>query len=307
MPGRTFIPVTVRHQLQREKVVRDHYQMLIESGLTTIADLQPFQVGAFIKNKAIKREFGVRLREVTHRCRPILFMSAAGLVANSVAAEQVEVYESGVGSVNLPLASGPADHRTTRSTHPNFLRLISDLVSHVSDASIRYVLPFSDKTKAEMVARVKELGLEDLAKRSVSCIEHPIRRGGRQCGHCPACVYRRQAMMVAGIQEDRDAYKVDLFSPSLSALPDKYLKWIRAFHQQAARLSELDGNRVPFFFRTYLFATEAVATDAELKPHVEVYRRYRREWKTLIADARQRGLPWIAPARSLALAGGPTP
>ena len=141
-------------------------------------------------------------------------MAVAGVVAETVGAGEVEVYESGVGSVNLPLVNGPADWRTTRSTHPHFLRLMTDLVSHVSDAGVRYILPFSDRTKAEMVSRLKELGLEELARRSVSCILHPLKRpSGRQCGHCTACVYRRQAMLAAGIREGRDAYDVDLFSP----------------------------------------------------------------------------------------------
>lgn len=309
MPGRKFIPVTLRHQMQKGKLVRDHFQMLIKSGLTTRADLKPFQVGAFIRNRRIRRELQTQLREVTHRCRPMLFLSVAGVVADTVAAGVVEVYESGVGSVNLPLASGPADYRTTRSTHPHTLQLMSELVSYVSEASIRFVLPFSDRTKAEMVGRVRELGLEELARSSVSCIIDPRRRGGRQCGHCPACVYRRQAMLAAGIREGRDACAVDRFSPAEPHLDShaSHLESIRAFHQQVGRLAELDANRVPRFFRTYLYATRAVTTDAELAPHVEVYRRYRREWVPLIADARRRGLPWVAPARSLALAGGASP
>jgi len=50
LPGRMFIPVTLRYQKQRGKLVRDHFETLIKSGLTTRADLKPFQVGAFIRN-----------------------------------------------------------------------------------------------------------------------------------------------------------------------------------------------------------------------------------------------------------------
>jgi 7-cyano-7-deazaguanine synthase in queuosine biosynthesis len=305
--GRMVIPVTLRHQMQKGKLIRDHFNLLTEHGLVARKDRQPLQVGAFIRNKRIKRELGVRLREVTHRCRPILFMSVAGLVASTVAASEVEVFESGVGSVNLPLVNGPADYHTTRSTNPHYLRLISELVSHVNDAGVRFVLPFADFTKAEMVKRAKELGLEELARKSVSCILHPLRRpGNRQCGYCPACVYRRQAMITAGITESRDAYDIDLFSP-LSTATEKQLQWIRAYHQQAGRLAELEAERVPKFFRSYLYATQAVSQDCELGPHVEVYRRYQREWAALIADARRHRLPWITPARLLTYAEGATP
>jgi 7-cyano-7-deazaguanine synthase in queuosine biosynthesis len=309
MPGSMFIPVTLRHQMQRAKLVRDHFQILLGKGLTSRADLKPFQVGAFIRNHRMRRDFGVQMREVTHRCRPMLYMAVAGAVAGVYGAGEVEVYESGVGSVNLPLVGGPADHRTTRSSHPHFLGLMSALVGRVNEADVRYVLPFADRTKAEMVGRLRELGLEELASRSVSCTLHPLRRGGgRQCGYCAACVYRRQAMQVAGIPEDRNAYDVDLFTPPTSSYdPDPaHLVAIRAYQQQVGRLAELDAGRLPSCYRTYLYATHAVATDTELEPHVEVHRRYRREWDRLIADARRLGLPWATPARPHALAGGVT-
>lgn len=260
-------------------------------------------------NRTGNDDFGVRLREVTHRCRPIMIMSVAGMVADSVGAHEVEIFESGVGSVNLPLMSGPNDYRTTRSTHPHYLRLISDLVSHVNDANVRFVLPFAHLTKAEVVRRATELSLGELVCKSVSCILHPLRRPrGRQCGHCPACVYRRQAMISAGIDEGTEAYEVDVFAPrgSRVEIPETQLQTIRAFQQQAARLSELDSGRVPKFFRRFLFATHVVSTDEELASYAEVYRRYSREWSALIADSRRRGLAWIAPARSLSTAQGAT-
>ena len=308
-PGRMAVPVTVRHQMQKAQLIGDHFRLLIRRGLIARGDLMPFQAGAFVRNGRIKSEFGVRLREVTHRCRPLLFMTVAGLVADSLAVPVVEVFESGIGSVNLPLVSGPADYRTTRSTHPNFLRLISSLVSHVNEANIEYVLPFAGQTKAEMVARVRELGLEELAEKSVSCILHPLlRRGWQQCGHCPACVYRRQAMLTAGIAEGKDTYALDLFSPHPRLpIPAKQLRPIRAFHQQVARLSELDDGCAPQCLRRYLRATHAISSDEQLAQHVEVHRRYRREWLDLIADARRRCLPWVAPSRSPALAQGATP
>jgi 7-cyano-7-deazaguanine synthase in queuosine biosynthesis len=301
--GRMIIPVTLRHQKQKGKLVRSHFNLLVEAGLVASEDLKPFQAGAFIRNKRIKDDLGLQLREVTHRCRPMLFMSVAGIVADSVAASEVEVFESGVGSVNLPLVSGPADYRTTRSTHPRFLQLISNLVTHVNESAVRFTLPFADRTKAELVKQVKELGLQELARKSVSCILHPLRRQGRQqCGYCPACVYRRQAMITGGIAED--AYDIDLFS-SHCAATEKQMRHIHAFHQQAGRLADLELGRVPGFFKRYLYATHAVSQDHELGPHVEVYRRYHLEWAALIADARRRRLLWTT--RSTAYAEGATP
>ena len=305
-PGRLIVPVTVRHQLQKSQLVRNHFKLLLARGLFKSLDFKPFQAGAFIRNSRIKREFGAEFREITHRCRPFLFMTVAGLVANSFNAPEVEIFESGVGSINLPLVGGPADYRTTRSTHPTFLRHLSALISHVNDASLKYILPFAPKTKAEMAGVLKTLNLQELARRSVSCIMHPFKRNGwQQCGHCPACVFRRQAMLTAGIDEDKAAYSTDLFAEvdANNTIPEKHLRCIRAFHQQVSHLGDLERSVAPTCFRRYLMATRAVSSDDQMAPHIEVYRRYRHEWLLLIATARCRGFPWMNSASSRALEG----
>jgi 7-cyano-7-deazaguanine synthase in queuosine biosynthesis len=299
-PGRLVIPVSVRLQSQ---LVRHHFELLVNHGLTKLSDLRPFQAGAYVRKKLIKKHLNAEFRENTHRCRPLLFMSVAGLVATYHKAAKVEVFESGVGSINYPLVRGPADSRTTRSTHPYFFSLISLLVSHVNDAPLRFVLPFVDKTKGEMVTRLRELDLEELAKKSNSCILHPPQRNGWQhCGHCTACIFRRQAMITAGITEGQDAYEVDLFAklPAQAAIPVKQLRPIRAFHQQVAQLRELDNGKAPPSFIQYLRETNAVSSDSQLAPYVEVYRRYRKEWLSVIAEARRLALPWVVPVRNLA-------
>lgn len=308
-PGRMIVPVTIRHQMQKSQLLRSHFNLLLDRGVLKRSDFSPFQAGAFIRNGKINRNFKEQFREITHRCRPMLFMSVAGLVANSLSASEVEVFESGVGSINLPLVGGPADYRTTRSTHPTFLRLLSALVSHVNGSATKYVLPFADKTKGELVGMLKSLGLEDLARRSVSCILHPLKRNGwQQCGRCPACVFRRQAMLTADIIEDRNSYATDLFAEADPAcvIPPKHLRCVSAFHEQAARLSDLDCGVVPPIFRRYLATTKAACTEEEIAPHAEVYRRYRREWMLLVADARRRNFPWIAMTKSLAAVEGAT-
>ena len=298
--GRMVIPVNVRFQKQKAKLVNNHAEILIKKGLVAKENLKPFQAIAFKKNSQIDRDFGFQPRAATHRCRPFLFMSLAGLVAETVSSPEVEIFESGVGSLNLPLVSGASDYRTTRSTHPYFLRLMSELVSHVNESNVCFVLPFAHLTKAELVKRMKDLELEELARKSLSCILYPLlRKHGRQCGYCPACVYRRQAMIVAGIGENQNAYEIDLFSPFGDAT-QKQMATIRAFHQQAIRLAELSNKKfVPGYFRNYLYTTCAVSTDEELAPYIELYRRYQKEWADLIADARLQGFPWIESVHSL--------
>jgi 7-cyano-7-deazaguanine synthase in queuosine biosynthesis len=283
--GQEFIPVTVRYQSQRGRLIREHFDLLRSRGLSKARQVRPLQVGAYTLDHRIRRDLGIRLREVTHRCRPFLFLSVAGLVAHLESVGAVEVYASGVGAVNLPLVSGGPGWRTTRSTHPEFLRRMGELVSQVNDSDVRYRLPFLDRTKGEMARRLARLGLAELALNTVSCITHPLRRGHtqRQCGHCPACVFRRQALWCAGIREPDDCYLTDVFGGQPTQRESRALT---AFRQQAARLGDLDGQVVPAFFRRHLISTRIVSSDEELAPFVSLFRRYRREWAALERDAR---------------------
>lgn len=306
-PGKMIVPVTVRHQMRKSRLLKNHFDLLKERGILKSNDFSPFLAGAFIRKEHIKRKYKEGFCETTHRCRPLLFMTVAGIVAHTWNASRVEVFESGVGSINYPLVPGPADYRITRSTHPNFLRLLSALVSHVNNAAVQYVLPFADKTKAEMVSMLKALDLEELAQQSVSCITHPLRRQGRQqCGICPACVFRRQAMLTAGIAEKNHAYAIDLFAPTDPArtIAARDMRWVKVFHAQAAQLRDLDSGAIPERFRRYVKATSAAANDAQVACYAEVYRRYRREWMLLIEDARSRNFPWTVRSRTIAVADG---
>jgi 7-cyano-7-deazaguanine synthase in queuosine biosynthesis len=301
--GQEFLPVTVRYQSRRGRLVQEHFDLLRSHGLAQSKQIQPVQVGAYILNDRLRRDFGIRLREVTHRCRPFLFLSVAGLVASLEAVDAVEVYESGVGAVNLPLVSGGPAWRTTRSTHPEFLRRMGELVSHVNDSDVRYRLPFLHRTKGEMAGNLARLGLAELALNSVSCITHPLRRGHtqRQCGYCPACVFRRQALWHAGIREPTDFYLTDVFGGQPT---ERQLAALIAFRQQAARLADLDGPVVPAFFRRHLLSTQIVSSDEELAPFVSLFRRYRREWIALERDAR---LPTPGGRGLVEVGGGTSP
>ena len=105
----------------------------------------------------------------------------------------------------------------------------------------------------------------------------------RQCGHCPACVFRRQALWHAGIREPDDFYLMDVFAGQANQRES----WaLTAFRQQAARLAELDGTTIPAFFRRHLFSTRVVSSEAELPAFVSLFRRYQREWATLGRDFR---------------------
>ena len=289
-PGRRFLPVTVTHQSQ-----------------------QPGNVEAQLN--AIRRRFGGPLphlmvpaemvqpargeEEKSQRSRAFLFACVGGAVAAQNGSPEVEVYESGVGAVNLPLNDWMVGSRATKSSHPHFLRLASRLVSLAAGREIAFHLPFLNQTKAQVVrCMAGDPELEDLARFTTSCVHYPLReRLHKQCGWCPACVLRRQAMAVAGIVERTDTYKYDLFDAGqLREMDEKRLQPLVAFLLQAERLTIMDRTeQPPAFFAHHLRETEVIRVGEPMETYVKLFRSYRDEWLCLAARSARLGFPWTVP------------
>ncbi|KGM52264.1 hypothetical protein N792_03875 [Lysobacter concretionis Ko07 = DSM 16239] len=157
----------------------------------------------------------MKSQEKSQRARGFLFCAAAALLADACDIEDIELFENGVGAINLPLTEGGlTDGLSTRGAHPGFLAKMGALVSAVLETPLRFSLPFLSATKAEMVQPlVARPLLAEWLQQSCSCIHTSLRvRGKRHCGHCPACIERRQAFRGGGIEEGAKDYEVDLFS-----------------------------------------------------------------------------------------------
>ncbi len=156
----------------------------------------------------------LRIQEKSQRSRSFLFCAAASVAAHAYKISKVEVFENGIGAINLPVMTGMlGSGLSTRGAHPTFLRLMSSLASLVAEKPIKFVLPFEDMTKAEVLRNVKEVaGLAAWVNESRSCIHSAIRAAGKtHCGTCPACIERRQAFKVADVAEHLENYQGDIF------------------------------------------------------------------------------------------------
>jgi hypothetical protein len=289
-PGRRFLPVTVTHQSQLPGNVQAQLSAIRRR---LGGPLSHLMVQAEMRQPSRNEE------EKSQRSRAFLFACGGGIVAALNGSAEVEVYESGVGAVNLPLYDWMVGSLATKSSHPYFLRLASRLVSLAAGRDITFRLPFLDQTKAQVVRSLAgDRDLEDLARSTTSCVHYPLReKRHKQCGFCPACVLRRQAMAVAGIAERADAYKYDLFNGGqLREMKEKRLRPLVAFLLQAERLTQLDrAGAPPDFFRHHLRETEVVRPGEPPGPYVELYRRYRDEWLGLAERCVRLGFPWTVP------------
>ena len=95
---RSVVTVTVCHQPgQRRRVLRqlDAFRRRYH------AQIIPIMVRATLRRAPLLKH-----QELSQRCRSFLFLAIGGAVATTVGASDVEIYESGVGILNLPPMTG---------------------------------------------------------------------------------------------------------------------------------------------------------------------------------------------------------
>lgn len=146
----------------------------------------------------------------------------------------------------------------------------------------------------EVVRRCRKGRDYDLAASTVSCVHYPVRGKAKQCGCCPACIGRRQAMIGAGIVESDGAYECDLFGEShiTNAVSAEKLLPLKATLMQVERLGKLREQSLPEWFLRYALGTRVAENPASLRGWVDVLLRYRAEWLDLVAFGQSKGWAW---------------
>lgn len=228
--------------------------------------------------------------ERTQRTRAFVFQCLGAATALLAGSNALEIYEHGIGALNLPYTAAQLGTHSTRATDPRVLAAMADFVSLALDRPFSFRLPFLAFTKAELAASVRDLGLAELIRRTFSCDGFPQRIAGRpQCGVCTSCLLRRQALHAAGLEghDDRDAYVSDVLGER-ERLPAAKLYPLRAMLDQVNTLRRaLDGPN-PWAALSYRYPQllEVASCLAPLlgsadvgQQIVDLYRRYCDEWR----------------------------
>lgn len=284
-----LIPVVVRHRndvartaLRQVAALSDHFDTRLDPVSAVVSTRRP--------KKLVGRE------EVSQRARSFLFVAVGGTVAGATDASEIQLYESGIGAVNVPLLAGMEGSQATRSAHPRFLDLMSQLLSVVLERRVDVTLPFVASTKGEIAASLAAMPLREVAASTVSCAHFPIRnqkgRTWKSCGLCPACVFRRLSLHAAGVPEPDGKYLVDILDPQSNHVIPQKLKYLMAYLLQVDSLNVLDTGSLPPLLLRHLRSTGLLQPDASCQPYLELYLRYRTEWHSLIRHARNSGCDW---------------
>jgi 7-cyano-7-deazaguanine synthase in queuosine biosynthesis len=283
---RSVVTVTVCHQPgQRRRVLRQLEVFRCHYGARVIP--------IFVRT-TLRHAPALKQQELSQRCRSFLFLAIGAAVAGTVGAGDVEIFESGVGVLNLPSMTGMlVGARATRSCHPELLRLMAELVSAAAGRQIGFSLPFVRRTKSEVVRAFAEEGLQAVVPLTTSCVHYPIRIRGsaKQCGLCFSCIGRRQALFASDVEDPASQYQHDIFNLDYDVAPMD-LEGLRADLFQVARLAELSSHGLPAWFSRHLYGSHVIQMEDSVEPWRDLMLRYRAEWLRMIERGRERHLKW---------------
>ncbi len=159
----------------------------------------------------IKKGAGGDVQQV----RGFIFTSLGVLLASKLGLNSVIVSE--IGPVMYQPFFNVLDEVTV-TTHPFTIDLSKSIMRLLIDKSISVDVPFSDKTKSEVVhellsySTVSREKVVDVLKKTRSCrhsmwANHPVHP---HCGNCLGCVIRRSAFLLNGIEDENSRdYKED--------------------------------------------------------------------------------------------------
>jgi hypothetical protein len=183
-------------------------------------------------------------------------------------------------------------------------RVQSTVLVYKIDPEIGDAVDFVNSKPDNRVTALATPELSALAAMSASCVHFPIgHKKYKQCGLCPACIFRRTALASAGIEEPDDAYRYDFLGPAerINDLPEKRLAYLKAVLLQVARLRDIENHdRLPPAFERHVIGTGIIQRGQPQKGVIELLARYRDEWTKIATVARDRGHAWarlLAPKR----------
>ncbi|HSU13512.1 Qat anti-phage system QueC-like protein QatC [Longimicrobium sp.] len=221
--------------------------------------------------------------EDTQRSRSIIFLSL-GVFASAALGGNLPliVPENGFITLNVPLAPSRLGSLSTRTTHPETIRLFRQLLNELG-INVELRLPFQFMTKGEMLDRAGDRDwVIATAPVTVSCA-HPtadrwlgIGLGKPNCGYCLPCLIRRASLARVGA-DDSTQYRENPLTKELSR---KKMRDLRAIQFAAERDPEAAG------VADVLQSGPLPADEDQVRMSVEVYRRGLRELAAFLNPGR---------------------
>jgi 7-cyano-7-deazaguanine synthase in queuosine biosynthesis len=182
-------------------------------------------------------------REESQRTRSFMFLSIAGLVARrKQISEILFIAENGQMAIHLPLTAARISAFSTYTAHPEFLRMMQDILQAILQFPIIIQNPYLYRTKAEVVASTVR-NHKDEIHNTVSCWKASrVTSVYNHCGVCIPCLIRRIALEYNNLILPE--YETDLFTEDILKLPSDndgkrnladLCEFIKMFNQNATQ------------------------------------------------------------------------
>jgi 7-cyano-7-deazaguanine synthase in queuosine biosynthesis len=241
----------------------------------------------------IRRVRGKRpVEERSQRSRGFLYLTLGTLAALMAKSSSLDVFENGVGALNLPYNATQVGTAATRAMNPIALAKMERFIRVLTSQSFVIRNPFLFSTKGQMCGMQAFKAFSDVVVRSFSCDGFPHRIAGvPQCGVCTSCLLRRLSLQAAGIgaSDPGDFYNVDLGKSE--AVDRARLFNLRRMDLQAKNLRRLLASPKPMeaFYSEYPELRDVVAVvsaygtespSAVMRRILSLYQTYVSEWQS---------------------------
>jgi len=154
---------------------------------------------------------------------------------------------------------GPARLGTlsTRTAHPRYLASFSETIDRLGVFSGAVRNPFLFLSKTDMIA-ASDLTCGSLLLQTVSCAHatNVPRWAGRgdleHCGYCVPCLYRRAAMIAAGLDKP-ESYLQDIFTDAPNMTPTRTADFraLTAFAKRVAKANAVERQMIVLSHGTF--------------------------------------------------------
>lgn len=218
--------------------------------------------------------------EDSHRPRSFLFLGVAAAIAAATGIDRIWIPENGLIALNAPLQSSRVGTLSTRTAHPRFLDLFRRLIGALGVFGGAVQNPFLYLSKTDMLRDLPE-DVRALLPMTVSCahaghVRWEGARGTYHCGYCVPCLYRRVAMIEAGLTE---RYVHDVFADLASLTPHKQrdFRALVRFARRVVAMREVERQMLVMShgaFSAALSQTIGVEAVADLSPWSAMLQRW---------------------------------
>jgi 7-cyano-7-deazaguanine synthase in queuosine biosynthesis len=158
--------------------------------------------------------------ENSQRTRGFVFTTLGAVTALNAGSNTLEIYENGIGAINLPYDNSQVGTMNSRGVNPLVLLRMEKFIEKLIKQDFQIKNLYLFKMKGEMCQHEAVQNLEEIIPLTFSCDGFPVQTAGKpQCGVCTSCLLRRLSLETADlfVCDNGEQYLTDLTSQSSKA------------------------------------------------------------------------------------------